>query len=356
MLDFSDGISGAMPLLNYGAPPCDLLPVAQWKEALTEQIRLQQPHHFDSTPENLGHYKLRKEIAGFLARSRGLNCQPEQVVIFPGTQQSLMYIARLLVDADDTVVVENPGYGGARDDFSLRNAKVEAPVKLVYVSPSYHDPTGAIMSLERRKALLEWASAKQTILVEDGWDSDYVYVHPPLPCLQRLDTDGRVIYLYSFWKLLFPLLSVGCAIVPLSLVPLFDRVKLLNERCFPVLEHRALADFISEGKLDRHVKRTRKIYETRRKSLTESLFRAFKTKIEIHKQSGGLHLCVRFAPELIAKGLERAAASARLPIVTTANYYVDTARSGEFLIPFAELPEEEIAGKVVAFARNLSRS
>lgn len=368
-MSVSEGTAGFQPELNYGAPPSESLPLPQWKEVLTAQCRRQQPHHFDCTPETLGSYKLRVEIATHLTRSKGLNCQPEQVVVFPGPQRALANVAKLLIDPGDNVVVEDPGFGGGRDTFVDRGARLipvsidqnginvdrlealEEPVKLVYVSPSFHDPTGTIMSLERRKALLEWASRRDAVIVEDGWDSDYVYTPPPIPSLQGLDREDRVIYLYSFWKVLYPLTTVGCAVVPLSLVPVFDRVKFLTERQSPILEHYALADFIKTGALSRHIKKTKVQYERRRRAMIEALYRVFKTNIEIPRQSAGLHLCVRFAPTLLRSGLLKAAEESTLQLISTKAYYSDVSRDDEFLTPFASLTVDEINERIETLAR-----
>lgn len=370
-MSLSEGIAGYQEELNFGAPPSEMLPLTQWKEALLKQCRRHQPHHFDCAPETLGHYRLRVEMASYLARSKGLDCQPEQVIVFPGSQQALAYVSRILVDGGDTVVVENPGYGLARDHFAERGARViavdidcdgikvdeldalEERVKLAYVTPSFHDPTGTIMSLERRTALLSWASSIDAYLIEDGWDSDYVYVNPPLPSLQGLDKENRVIYLYSFWKVLYPLTTVGCAVVPPQLVPIFDRVKFMTERQFPILEHQALAEFLKDGGLVKHERKTKPVYEKRRKALTESLFSEFKTDIEVPRQSSGLHICVRFVPRLVAKGLKEAAQRAGFPMVNTVPYYAQSPKEGEYLIPFAGVSAEEIEARVVRFAREL---
>jgi GntR family transcriptional regulator / MocR family aminotransferase len=371
-MSVSEGTAGFQPELNYGAPPSDFLPLPQWKEVLTAQCRKQQLHHFDNTPETLGSYKLRVEIATHLSRSKGLNCQPEQVIVFPGPQRALANVAKILINPDDAVVVENPGFGGGRDTFNDRGARLipvsidqdginvdrlnalDARVKLAYVSPSFHDPTGTIMSLERRLALLEWASMRDVILVEDGWDSDYVYTNPPLPSIQGLDNESRVIYLYSFWKVLYPLTAVGCAVVPLSLVPVFDRIKFLTERQSPVLEHQALAEFLQTGALSRHIKKTKVQYDQRRKTLIESLYRLFKTHVEIPRQSAGLHLCVRFAPYLIRRALIECMREAGFHISSTRAYYTNAARDDEFLIPFAGTPVEEINRRANTLARLMS--
>lgn len=380
-MSLSEGIAGYQEELNFGAPPSEMLPITQWKETMARQCRLHQPHHFDCAPETLGHYRLRVEIASYLARSKGLNCQPEQVIVYPGSQQALAYVARILVDSGDTVVVENPGYGLARDHFRERGANVVAididrdgikvdemealgeQAKLAYVTPSFHDPTGTIMSMERRTALLSWASSNDAYLVEDAWDSDYVYVNPPLPSLQGLDRENRVIYLYSFWKVLYPLTTVGCAVVPPHLVPVFDRVKFMTERQFPILEHHSLSEFLRDGGLVKHERKAKPVYEKRRKALTEALFSEFKTDIEVPRQSAGLHICVRFVARLVAKGVEEAAQRAGFPMVSTAPYYassaeaahkgVSSAREGEYLVPFAGVSIESIEERVANLAREL---
>jgi GntR family transcriptional regulator/MocR family aminotransferase len=369
-MSLSTGLAGNLKDLNYGAPPSDELPMNQWKEILTKQYRQLLPHHFDAAPETLGQYKLRVEIASYLARTKGLNCQPEQVIVFQGAQQALTYIARILIDSGDKVIVENPGYGGARDSLTDRGATLlpididadgirvdlfeSEAAKLAYVTPSYHDPTGTILSLERRKKLLDWAARNESYIIEDAWDSDFSYINPPLPALQGLDRDERVIYVYSFWKLLYPLTTAGCAIVPPSLVPVFERVKFLSERQFPILEHYALAEFLRTGALALHVKKTKPHYEKRRKALTGALFTLFKTEIEVPRQSAGLHLCIGISQRLMDRGFETAAAQAGLPLSSTAPYYVSGAPSNQFLVPFASYSAEELErriGLIAAMAR-----
>lgn len=365
-MELSSGLAGNQKYLNYGAPPSEELPLNQWKDTLTKQYRQLLPHHFDAAPETLGQYKLRVEIASYLARTKGLNCQPEQVIVFQGSQQALTYIAKILIEPGDTVVVENPGYGGARDSLSDRGAKLlpididvdgikvdlfaSQPAKLAYVTPSYHDPTGTILSLERRKQLLEWADKHNSYIVEDGWDSDFSYVNPPLPSIQGMDKNDRVLYVYSFWKLLYPLTTAGCVVVPLSLVPVFERVKFLSERQFPILEHYALAEFLRSGALALHVKKTKPHYEKRRKALTGALFSLFKTEIEVPRQSAGLHLCIRISPALMERGFVQAAQEAGLPLTSSAPYFVTRARSNEFLVPFAGHSVEELERRIALLA------
>jgi len=366
--------SGDLPELNYGSPPVDMLPARQWKEIMISHCRLQNPHRLDYQPETFGDFKLRVAIAAYLGRAKALRCDPEQIIVFSGSQQALYYICRLLLDPGDSVVVEHPGYGGARNAILSRGASLlpvsvdvdgmivsdipssdDEKIKLAYVTPSAHDPTGMIMSLDRRKALLEWASRTGAFIVEDAWDGDYTYVKPPLPSLQGLDRDERVLYIYSFWKVLYPLLTVGVLVLPRPLIPVFERAKMLAERQFPLLEHYALCEFIEEGFLERHIKKTRSIYERRRQALIAALSSVFRWSATIPKQSSGLHLCVRFSMQFPETELLECARAAGLPLVSTRPYYLDNAPACEFLIPFAILSDSEIAERVNGFAARIAR-
>ena len=171
-----------------------------------------------------------------------------------------------------------------------------------------------------------------------------------MPSLQGLDKQDRVLYVYAFWKLLYPLTTAGCVIVPPSLVPVFERVKFLSERQFPIFEHLALAEFLKTGALALHIKKTKPRYEKQRKALTGALFSLFRTDVDVPRQSAGLHLCVRISVALMARGFVEAASNAGFSLTSTAPYYVSGARVNEFLTPFAGLSVEEIERRVSLMA------
>lgn len=299
-----------------------------------------------------------------------MKCSADQVIIFEGSH-AFSHIVRLLIEPGDLAVVENPGYIGARESLLAEGAQLvpgdvdndglmvepllkRAPrAKLCYVTCAHHDPTGAVMSMERRIQLLSWAQKNRTFLVEDGFDSDYNHGMAPLPALQGLDDSGRVLYIYSFWKVLSPLVSLGVLVVPKKLIPLFERAKFLSDRQFPTLEHYALAEIISDGHLDRHIKRTGKIYQMRRQKFIYALSQQFRNRIAIPKYSGGLHTLVQFNLNRKDKDILRVASLSGLPLASTAHYYMKNPHVGEFLIPFATMPEQIIETAVQRFARNM---
>ena len=278
-VEISQGTSGDMPELNFGCAPADLLPHRQWRELFSRHCRTLHTPKRSSDHEIFGYRPLRDALASYLRRSKAVNCTADQIVVFSGSQTAMHYIATLLVNENDLVVVENPGYAGSRNNLEARGAnivavdvddqglivddleKIEQPCKLACVSLSHHDPTGAILSLERRKQLLRWAEGTNAFILEDAWDSDYHYSPPALPALQGLDTSARVLYSYSFWKLLFPIITTGVLVIPEHLIEIFTKAKLLLERQFAPIEQYALTDFINQGHLECHISRSRAIYE-----------------------------------------------------------------------------------------------
>jgi GntR family transcriptional regulator / MocR family aminotransferase len=358
--------SGDLPGLHYGSPPIDLLPVRQWREILMHHCKMQDAERLNYATEVFGDRPLREAIAAFLRRAKGLHCSADQVIVFEGSQQGLSYITRLLVNPGDVITLENPGYVGARENFSAQGAlltfvnvddnganvselkQANARCKMVYVSSLHHDPTGVVMSVDRRNELLEWARAEDVLLVEDAWDSDYRYEGKPLPAIQGLKPNDCVFYIYSFWKVLFPLITIGVLVVPKPFIPVFHLAKLITERQFPLLEHYALTDFINDGHLERHIKRTRIVYGKRRQALMYALAKYMRDRVSIGKQSAGLHTLVRF--EADESTVVNAAEQAGLPLVGTAPYYAYGGNRSEFLIPFASMDEPVIEQVISEFA------
>ncbi|HEY9869918.1 MAG TPA: PLP-dependent aminotransferase family protein [Candidatus Obscuribacterales bacterium] len=373
-LKLGEATSADQPALNFGAAPADLLPVRLWREILARHSNLRDPLRLDYSADVFGYRPLREAIASYLRRSKGLDCQADEIVVFTDSQHAHDLIARLVINPGDLVVMEDPGYGAARKLFQCYGATVcPIPVdeeglvtselesvrghcKLIYVTPSHQDPTGAAMSMVRRKALLEWANRHGAVIIEDAFDSDYRYASQPMPALMKLDATGSVLYVYSFWKTLFPISTVGCIVLPPALASLFERSKLLTQRNFPIVEHYALTDFIAEGHLERHIRKTRAIYARRRQALIFALSRRLKSAVQFAKESAGLHALVRFDLKRDDETILRCASEAALPLASTQPYYVRQSRTGEFLVAFAALPESQCEEVVDRFVELLTLS
>ena len=233
-----------------------------------------------------GELSLRQAIAEYVRRSRSVRCEPEQVIVTTGTQQGLFLSCLVLLGTKDFAWVENPAYSGitaildavgepgrmVRVPVDEEGLDVEAGIRLradarvAFVTPSHQYPLGMPMSMARRTALLAWARAQAAWIVEDDYDSQLRYSGHPFPSMQGLDPE-RVIYLGTFSKVLFPSLRLGYAIVPPQLVKAFCGARILLDRHPPSADQYVLGAFISEGHLERHIRRVRSVYTQCRSNL-----------------------------------------------------------------------------------------
>jgi GntR family transcriptional regulator/MocR family aminotransferase len=255
-----------------------------------------------------GFYPLRQAIAEYLSSARAVNCEPEQIIITSGAQQAFDLIGRILLESKDEFWIENPGYFGARQAFQSFGANpIPVPLdengfdltealnqsktaRLAYVTPSHQFPLGVTMSLARRLQLLEWAKNSESWVVEDDYDSEFRYEGRPLASLQGLDRDGRVLYIGTFSKTIFPALRIGCLVVPRDLIEIFSSVRALGGSPSTIIEQATLAEFISEGHLARHLRRMRHLYGERQEILITEIEKHLTGRIEVKKSVSGMHL------------------------------------------------------------------
>jgi GntR family transcriptional regulator / MocR family aminotransferase len=338
---------------SHWGPDLDEFPFPLWRKLITRHLRRPARELFDYAGEPAGYRPLREQIAAHAARFRAVRCTPEQVIVVNGSQQALDLCARLLLEPGDEVAFENPGYLGTRrildacgarlrpvgiDAEGIVLAELGAKARLAYVTPSHQFPTGVAMSLSRRLGLIEWARRQRAVIIEDDYDSEYRYSGPPLPSLQSLANDVPVIYCGSFSKVMFPGLRIGFMVVPEQLVAPLRRAKWLADRNTPSLEQAALADFLSEGHLERHVRRMRRIYGKRRQALVEALDRHFGDRVTVSGDASGMHLFARFDDDSLA---ERAARS-KVQLAKADVYYLTKPPRNAFVLGFSTLGERAI--------------
>ena len=227
---------------------------------------------------------LRRVIAHWVGRSRAVEASPDQVIITAGAQQGIDLVTRLVVTPGRIVAVEDPGYPPAAGLFAASGAQI-APVpvdsegivvdqipvdsSMVYTTPSHQSPTRVTMSMARRRELLHFADDHNVAIIEDDYDSEYRHSDRPLEPLHRLDTQGRVIYVGTFSKTLSPSLRLGFVALPHSLVSHAIALRSLIDWQPPVTVQETLLPFIVDGQLDRHLRRTRKVYTERHQMVTD---------------------------------------------------------------------------------------
>lgn len=300
----------------------------------------------------LGWPPLRAAIAEYLNTARGVHCSAEQIFITSGAQQSLGLAARLLLDPDDPVWMEDPGYSGAAQllvaegvttvpvpvdsqGIVVAEGEKRAPqARMAFVTPAHQAPTGVAMSLTRRVELLEWATRNRAWIFEDDYDSEYRYSGTPLPALHSLDRSGLVIHAGSFSKTLFPALRLGYLVVPSALIDAFAAARSLLDRYPPINTQVTLHAFITEGHYARHLRRMRTLYAERRQALARTLALNSDGKIEIGDHEAGLEAVAWLPARVDDLAIARQAREHGLAVEAVNEFSVEPHRPG-LLLGFA---------------------
>jgi GntR family transcriptional regulator/MocR family aminotransferase len=304
--------------LRPGLPDPALFPTAPWRRQVAAAVTAEHSVYGDPA----GRIRLRRAVAAWIARSRSVAASEDTVVITCGTQHSIDLVTRVLLEPGDCVAVEDPGYLPAMRLFDALGAKVvgvpvddqglvvdllPSSARIVYVTPSHQYPLGVTMSMPRRRALLRWAERHDAAVIEDDYDTEFRYVDRPLEPLQALDADGRVVYVGSFSKTFSPSVRLGFAVVPQPLAEPIAALRQLIDWHPPIAMQTALASFINDGLLDKHIRRCRRVYAERHHILTQALFGPLSDHLTAQSPHAGLHVAAVLRGELDEKQVLQAA-------------------------------------------------
>lgn len=289
---------------QYGLPLVNPALTTAWARELARAAAYTPPGY----PDAQGLPALREAICDYLARRRGVKALPDDVLVVGGTQQAVSLAARVLVEPGDRVVVEEPQYFALRKVLQIHGARLqgadcdgdglrpdalpkESP-RLVCVTPSHQFPSGAVLSLPRRLELLQYARRHDTWILEDDYDGEFRYDTKPLAALRSLDRDGRVLYVGTFSKTLFPSLRLGYVVMPAALRRDLVTAKWAQDFGSSAIEQSALAHFMQSGAFERHLRRSARTLEERRAVLLDGLREVGKGRLEIADSRAGMHLVV----------------------------------------------------------------
>lgn len=357
---------------RIGVPALDVFPWKLWGRLLARRLRALPPFLVGGK-HPLGYRPLREAVAAYLRDARGLACTPDQVILIGGSQQGLDLVARVLLEPEAAVWVENPGYPWAHGLFRAAGARLIAmPVdgegldvadavrryrhaRLAFVTPSHQFPLGATMSVARRLSLLQWATHNNAWILEDDYDSEYRYRGQPLPALQGLDRSGRVVYLGTLSKVLFPGLRLGYLVVPPDLIDGFARKSFLAGYYPPILTQAVLADFIAEGHFGRHIRRMRSLYEERQGCLVEAAKRWLRGILEVDASGAGMHLVGWLASGISDTEATQQCAAQGTDVFPLSACCVEKIRKRGLLLGYAAYDERAIVDGVRRMAAVLQR-
>jgi GntR family transcriptional regulator/MocR family aminotransferase len=339
-----------------GRGDVETFPFEMWRRILLRHLRKAPVRQLDYAAA-AGSSTLREAISVHARRSRAAICEPSQVIVLNGSQQALDLIARVLIDRNDSVAIEDPQYQGAREIFraagadlrpvpvdsdGLNPAKLPNEARLAFVTPSHQFPTGAILPLARRLALLDWAHCKNAVVVEDDYDGEFRYEGQPLESLQGLDTEGRVIYIGTFSRTVFSALRIGYLIAPKSLVPAFTSAKWLCDRHTATLEQETLAEFIASGMYERHLRQVRRRNAARRAALLDAIHKYLGNRVNVTGAGAGTHIVLWPCKGFAEKSVIDDAASCGIGIYAISPYYLRRPPRTGFMLGFSRMREDEI--------------
>jgi GntR family transcriptional regulator/MocR family aminotransferase len=301
---------GSPGLLAFhpGLPDSDNFPFTTWSKLLSKRAKLARYDLF-GTYHVGGYPPLCEAIARYLTASRGMTCKPEQVVITNGAQSAFDLLARILTDPGDTVWLEEPGYYGAGSAFLSAGANLAplrvsdngwdlepppVPPRLIFVTPSCHQPLGITMPMEQRLNLIHMAERWNSWIIEDDYDSEYRFQGQPIPALQGLDATGRVVYVSTFAKILFSAMRLGFMVLPPQVSESITAALSTTGHFAPLLAQAALADFMNEGHFTRHLRRMRRLYAARREAFVSAFEHILGDWLTLPRTESGLQLAAVF--------------------------------------------------------------
>ena len=359
---------GGLGAFGVHQPALDRFPFELWSKYIARHSRSPRAsavHHIDP----LGLEPFREALCAYLRTSRAVRCEPEQIMVVSGSQQALDITTRVLLDAGDAAWMEEPCYplvrsillgAGCRavpvpvdgDGMDVAaGVRLAGDARAAFVTPSHHYALGVTMSATRRFQLLDWARHSPAWIVEDDYDSEYRYESMPIPSLQGMDATGRVIYIGTFSKVLFPSLRLGYIVMPPALVERFMAVRFAMDIFPSYLYQEVLTDFMRAGHFGRHIRRMRSLYRSRRTALVQSLHREFGDQIAIHGAEAGMHLTITLPRHCDDVAIATRAAKEHLWLWPLSLCWTTQPARPGLILGFANTPEEQMPAAVAHLGR-----
>jgi GntR family transcriptional regulator / MocR family aminotransferase len=352
----------AAPLFDfaYGRSDLETFPFEQWRRILLRRARKAPVSELDYGPA-AGHVALREAICAHLRRSRTVICDPSHVIVVNGSQQALDLIARVLIERGDRVVIEDPSYQGTREAIRVAGARVHAvavdreglnparlpaAARMAFVTPSHQFPTGAILPLARRLALLDWAKRRQAVIVEDDYDGEFRYesqaVEPLHSLDHSLDRGAHVIYIGTFSRTIFSGLRIGYLVAPRAFVTALSSAKWLSDRHTATLEQETLAEFLSCGLYERYLRRVRRRNAQRRQAMLEAIQECFGDRVEVTGAGAGAHVVLWPRRRVSEEAVIAAAAARGVGVYGISPYFLKRPARAGIMLGYSRMKESEI--------------
>lgn len=330
-------------------------PLKIWRRIANNVLTLQESFQYG---EPFGEMCLREQIATYLFHSRGVKTEADAIIIGSSTQQMLINLGQILKDDFSRIIVEDPGYDGAREALRFHRFTIETlPVhetganfskleqmrsRLIYVTPSHQSPLGVSMSIQQRQMLIHWANKRHGYIIEDDYDSEFRYTQQPFPALASIDST-RVIYLGNFSKSFLPGIRLSYMVLPQLLLNRY-KYQFQNFECTTsLLNQLTMAKFMEEGEWNRHIKRMRHVYKKKMQCIVSELKNQFKQNISIIGKQSGLYLLAKIHLKHSEEWLIERASDFGVKVYPTSIYFIKNHYDDPIIkLGFSNLSCEEI--------------
>lgn len=345
---------------KYGALSSGNFPLNTWRRLTNQCLSSVSTEKMVSYNDAKGEAELRIEIMKYLSKSRGVNCTLSGIILCAGVQNCIEQLCVLFREHSKKVAFEEPGYVGSRDVF-INNSYDIIPIpveedglsietletsegKIVYVTPSHQYPTGAVMPIQKRLKLLDWAKRNGGIIIEDDYDSEFRYNSKPIPSIQSIDSNGQVIYIGTFSKSLSPSLRMSYMVLPQKWIERYDKVFGRYSPQVSWLQQKVLEEFMFTGHWDSHLRKITLSYKKKHDTLIESINELMKDKVVIHGKNAGLHILLEFKTGLTEVEAIDKAKEVGVKVYPVSPYFInaDNYKNNMVCIGFSGMSEEHI--------------
>ncbi|GGA38048.1 MocR-like pyridoxine biosynthesis transcription factor PdxR [Psychrobacillus lasiicapitis] len=331
-------------------------PLKVWRRISNQVLTFQESFLYG---DPFGEVCLREQMALYLLQSRGVKTDANAIIIGSSTQQMLVQLGHILKDDFSSIIVEDPGYDGAREALHFHRLTLEAlPVyetgadfsrleqmksQVIYVTPSHHSPIGVSMSIQQRQMLIQWANKRDGYIIEDDYDSEFRYTQQPFPALASIDS-SRVIYLGNFSKSFLPGIRLSYMVLPQSLLSRYKEQFLHFESTSSLLSQLTMAKFMEEGEWNRHIKRMRLVYKRKIQHIVSALNEHFEQHLSIIGEQSGLYVLVKVHLKYSEEELIKRAAISGVKVYPTSLYFINKYADEPMIkLGFSNLSCEEIS-------------
>ncbi|WP_139487972.1 PLP-dependent aminotransferase family protein [Brevibacillus dissolubilis] len=345
------------PVVHFRADAVDQthFPLKMWRRMANQVLTLPDSFRYG---EPFGEACLREQISTYLFQSRGVKTDANAIIIGSSTQQMLVYLGHILKDEFQSMIVEDPGYNGAREAFQFHHFRFETlPVdetgvdlsqleqmksRLIYVTPSHQSPIGVSMSIQQRQMLIHWVNKMRGYIIEDDYDSEFRYTQKPFPALASIDS-ARVIYVGNFSKSFLPGIRLSYMVLPEAILHRYQTQFAHFESSTSLLSQLTMATFMESGEWNRHVKRMRLVYKRKMLHLVSECKKQFGHTISMIGEQSGLYLLIKVHLNHSEEWLIQRASSYGVKVYPTSPYFINNKTDTPIIkLGFSHLSCEEI--------------